>query len=150
MIMWAPSISRWCAARCVAARRCWCVYRAVETLRDVLECQARNGPRDWNVDRSLQAIAAQGRGALVLLARQETVGDTLADIVQPAGDVAAPAPKFVARSNGVGARILRDLGTRRLRVMSQPVPYRSIAGFDLEVVEFVPFRPTERATLRVA
>jgi len=34
--------------------------------------------------------------------------------------------------------------------MSQPVPYRSIAGFDLEVVEFVPFRPTNNATLRVA
>ncbi|WP_370563984.1 hypothetical protein [Cupriavidus sp. UME77] len=39
---------------------------------------------------------------------------------------------------GVGAQILRDLGARKLRLLSQPVTYRNIAGFELEVTEFVP------------
>ena len=114
--------------------------QAIETLRDVLQSEARNGPCDWNVDRSLAAIAEQGCGALLLLARQETVGDVLSDIAHRAEAPQARAPHFAARGNGVGARILHELGIRRLRVMSQPAPYRSIAGFDLEVVEFVPYR----------
>ncbi len=39
---------------------------------------------------------------------------------------------------GVGAQILRDQGARKLRLLSQPVPYRNIAGFELEATEFVP------------
>ncbi|WP_272942840.1 hypothetical protein [Cupriavidus basilensis] len=47
-------------------------------------------------------------------------------------------PAFAQRALGVGAQILRDLGARKLRMLGVPVPYRNIAGFELEVTGFVP------------
>jgi 3,4-dihydroxy 2-butanone 4-phosphate synthase/GTP cyclohydrolase II len=35
---------------------------------------------------------------------------------------------------------LRDLNVRKMRLLSSPVPYKAVAGFELEVVEFVPFQ----------
>jgi len=37
----------------------------------------------------------------------------------------------------VGAQILTDLGVRKMRVMSAPKHLHALAGFDLEVTEFV-------------
>jgi 3,4-dihydroxy 2-butanone 4-phosphate synthase/GTP cyclohydrolase II len=43
---------------------------------------------------------------------------------------------------GVGSQILRDLGVQKMRLMGAPVKYTGLAGFDLEVVEYVtPDRP---------
>ena len=39
---------------------------------------------------------------------------------------------------GTGSQILRDLGVRKMRLLSYPAHF-AISGFDLEVVEFVQF-----------
>ena len=41
------------------------------------------------------------------------------------------------RTFGVGAQILNDLNVRQMRVMSAPKHLHALAGFDLEVIEFV-------------
>ena len=41
------------------------------------------------------------------------------------------------RTIGVGAQILTELGVRKMRVMSAPKHLHALAGFDLEVTEFV-------------
>ncbi len=38
---------------------------------------------------------------------------------------------------GTGSQILRDLGIRKMRVMSAPMRYSALSGFDLEVVEYL-------------
>ena len=38
---------------------------------------------------------------------------------------------------GTGSQILRDLGVRKMRLMSPPVKYAGIAGFDLEIAEYL-------------
>ena len=43
------------------------------------------------------------------------------------------------RTYGVGAQIIADLGVRRMRVLSAPKIVHGIAGFGLEVVDYVPF-----------
>ncbi|MNF17213.1 bifunctional 3,4-dihydroxy-2-butanone 4-phosphate synthase/GTP cyclohydrolase II-like protein [compost metagenome] len=48
-------------------------------------------------------------------------------------------PQFPQRTLGVGSQILRDLGVRKMRLLSFPVAYKAVSGFELEVVEFVPF-----------
>jgi len=58
------------------------------------------------------------------------------------------------RDYGVGAQILRDLGVRRMRLMTNnPGKYIALAGYGLEIVERVPLEipPTEttREYLRV-
>ena len=42
------------------------------------------------------------------------------------------------RTYGIGAQIITDLGIRRMRVLSAPKIVHGIAGFGLEVVEYVP------------
>ena len=41
------------------------------------------------------------------------------------------------RTYGIGAQIIADLGVRRMRVMSAPWKLSGLAGFGLEVVEYV-------------
>jgi 3,4-dihydroxy 2-butanone 4-phosphate synthase / GTP cyclohydrolase II len=52
------------------------------------------------------------------------------------------------RNYGVGSQILRDLGVRRMRLMTNnPSKYVAIGGYGLEIVERVPLevRPTDRS-----
>ncbi|HUP42887.1 MAG TPA: bifunctional 3,4-dihydroxy-2-butanone-4-phosphate synthase/GTP cyclohydrolase II, partial [Thermoanaerobaculia bacterium] len=50
------------------------------------------------------------------------------------------------RDYGIGAQILRDLGVRRMRLMTNnPSKYVGLAGYGLEIVERIPLEvpPTE-------
>ena len=38
---------------------------------------------------------------------------------------------------GMGAQILRDLGVGQIRLLGAPLKYNALAGFGLEVVDFV-------------
>ncbi|QBY51094.1 3,4-dihydroxy-2-butanone-4-phosphate synthase [Cupriavidus oxalaticus] len=113
--------------------------QAVEMQRDVLAfgtpAQSTSQPA-WNLERSLARIGAEGCGVLVLLDERESPQQRLARLAAP--PAAAPAPAFAQRALGVGAQILRDVGAHKLRLLSHPVPYRAVTGFDLEVTEFVP------------
>jgi 3,4-dihydroxy 2-butanone 4-phosphate synthase/GTP cyclohydrolase II len=43
----------------------------------------------------------------------------------------------VLRTYGIGAQILKDLGLKRMRVLSAPKQLQGLAAFDLEVTEYV-------------
>ena len=100
------------------------------------------------LDHAMKAIAQAGKGVLVYL-RQEGRGIGLAkklqayklqdgglDTVDANLRLGLPADK---RDYGIGAQILRDLGLRKLRVMTNnPKKIYGIDGFGLEVVEEVP------------
>ncbi|NCX78774.1 MAG: bifunctional 3,4-dihydroxy-2-butanone-4-phosphate synthase/GTP cyclohydrolase II, partial [Actinobacteria bacterium] len=54
---------------------------------------------------------------------------------QVAGGAADGAP--VLRTYGIGAQILKDLGLRRMRVLSAPKQLHGLSAFDLEVESYV-------------
>lgn len=119
--------------------------QSVEVLRDVIlaggntaDASTGSPAPNWNLSRSLARIGAEGCGVVVLLAERETPAHVLAQLTRL--ETAAPPtpPAFAQRALGVGAQILRDVGARKLRLLSTPVAYRNIAGFDLEVAEFLP------------
>ncbi|MNO80410.1 Riboflavin biosynthesis protein RibBA [compost metagenome] len=110
--------------------------QTVETVRDLLASEPSSGPQQWNLDRSLARIAEEGNGVLVLLAQQESPTAILEQLTHGAR---VRPPQFPQRTLGVGAQILRDLGVRKMRLLSFPVAYKAVSGFELEVVEFVPF-----------
>jgi 3,4-dihydroxy 2-butanone 4-phosphate synthase/GTP cyclohydrolase II len=108
-----------------------------DTLRDLVG--VRNDTRAWTLRDALRRIAAEPSGVLVILRDQESPRE-LADAVQFL-DRHEPAPaasqQSVLRTYGIGAQILKDLGVRRMRVLSAPKHFQSISAFDLEVTEYV-------------
>jgi 3,4-dihydroxy 2-butanone 4-phosphate synthase/GTP cyclohydrolase II len=56
-------------------------------------------------------------------------------------DAKPPTPRHagatVLRTYGIGAQILKDLGLKRMRVLSAPKQLQGLSAFDLEVTEYV-------------
>jgi 3,4-dihydroxy 2-butanone 4-phosphate synthase/GTP cyclohydrolase II len=50
---------------------------------------------------------------------------------------AAERGATVVRTYGIGAQILKDLGLKRMRVLSAPKQLQGLAAFDLEVTSYV-------------
>jgi len=92
-----------------------------------------------SLGRCLQAVAANGRGVVVLLARAERPEQLLASIDMALGEQGAPvgaAPDSYT-TVGLGSQILKDLGVGKIHLMGAPIKYNAISGFDLEVLDFV-------------
>jgi len=91
------------------------------------------GGHSWPILGAMERIAESQCGVIVLLHRPETAEALLARI--------NPAPvanrKVDLRDYGIGAQILRDLGVKKMRVMAQPLKMPSMAGFDLEVTDYL-------------
>ena len=109
-----------------------------DTLRDLLG--VRGEARHWTLRDALQRIAAEPSGVLVVLREPESPRQ-LADAVQGQPRRELPRPdrqsQSVLRTYGIGAQILKDLGVRRMRVLSAPKQLHGISAFDLEVAEYV-------------
>ena len=86
----------------------------------------------------LAMIAAEGRGVLVLLGEAPDAEAVLARIrEQPVPPRTRAGALADWRRNGAGSQILADLGVRRLRVLGTPRRQVGLAGYGLEVVEYV-------------
>ena len=86
----------------------------------------------------LALIAAEGRGVLVLLGDAPDAEATLARIrEQPAPPASKAGALAQWRRNGAGSQILADLGARHLRVLGTPRRQVGLAGYGLEVVDYV-------------
>lgn len=98
-----------------------------------------DGRSSWSFDASLKAIAESEAGVLVLLSKPETPDDLLSDIDRLWGAVETDSASAADAYNqiGMGAQILRDLGVGQIRLMGAPLKYNALAGFGLEVTDFV-------------
>jgi 3,4-dihydroxy 2-butanone 4-phosphate synthase/GTP cyclohydrolase II len=91
----------------------------------------------------LAMIAAEGHGVLVMLGEHSDAESLLARVrAQPQAEHEPTPPSrghalAEWRRNGAGAQILADLGLGRLRVIGTPRRQVGLAGFGLEVVEYV-------------
>ena len=92
---------------------------------------------------AMQKIAEAGKGVLVVI-RQSENNKALAELIhgyqlQDHGIAHATQtnndPDW--RTTGTGARILADLGVRKLKVLGTQKKYVALSGFDLEVAEHV-------------
>jgi len=97
---------------------------------------------DWSVSAALRAVAGAGKGVVVLLQNEMAPEDLHnvtarykknSDTVQQ--DWQEKMPEF--RTVGQGSRILADLGAKKIRVMSKPMVMHGLAGFGLEVTEYI-------------
>ncbi|OQR27600.1 bifunctional 3,4-dihydroxy-2-butanone-4-phosphate synthase/GTP cyclohydrolase II [Pseudomonas sp. Bc-h] len=115
----------------------------VDPLRDLVGAEY-NGPVNWTLWAALQKVAEEGRGVVVVLANHESSQALLERIPQ-----LTQAPRQYTRSQsriysevGTGAQILQDIGVGKLRHLGPPLKYAGLTGYDLEVVESIPFPGT--------
>ena len=114
-----------------------------DTLRDLIG--VRTAARAWTLHAALARIAEAGSGVVVLLRQQEPP----AELATALRSIAATSPQAppadsvgggegaVLRTFGVGAQILKDLGVKRMRVLSAPKQMHGISAFDLEIEGYV-------------
>ena len=116
----------------------------------------------WQLDTAMQRIEQEGKGVLLYL-RQEGRGIGLAnklhayalqegglDTVEANVTLGLPVDK---RDYGIGSQILRDLGLRKIRIMTNnPKKIYRIEGYGLSIVDEVPLRadPGEHNTKYLA
>ncbi len=100
------------------------------------------------LERAIEMVEAEGKGVILYLL-QEGRGIGLANkmkayALQDEGDDTIEANRKLGfapdiRDYGTGSQILRDIGVRRMRLMTNnPAKYVAIEGFGLEIVERIP------------
>ena len=101
------------------------------------------------LDLAMKRVVEDGRGVVVYLRGHEGGGiglghklraynlqDAGRDTVEANVDLGLPVD---SREYGIGAHILRDVGVRRLRLMTNnPAKYTGLKGYGLEIVKRVP------------
>ena len=99
---------------------------------DLLDATSQH--HSWSVPHAMKAIAEEGTGVIVMLRRQESSEDLLRTIQSAEQTM---SNKHTLKDYGIGAQILRDLGVTKMRLMAEPRKISSMAGFGLEVIEFI-------------
>jgi 3,4-dihydroxy 2-butanone 4-phosphate synthase/GTP cyclohydrolase II len=102
----------------------------MDPLRDLLMVRQ---PGRWSLRAAMAEVARAGRGVVLLLGHPLEANEVLTLLRE-----GTPKSPNTYSTVGAGSQILRDLGVRKMRLMSAPMKFNAISGFDLEVVEYLP------------
>lgn len=107
----------------------------MDLLRDLFMVRQ---PGRWSLRAAMAKLAEQGNGVVLLLGNQMDGEELLHHVQQIAGGEPVVRRPSTYNTVGAGSQILRDLGVRKMRLLSMPMRFNAISGFDLEVVEYLP------------
>tara|TARA_R110002110_G_scaffold3754_1_gene19500 strand:+ start:21629 stop:22744 length:1116 start_codon:yes stop_codon:yes gene_type:complete len=116
--------------------------QTINPLRDVLGTCIADADPGWSYRRAMQTIATEGKGAVVLIGQPTDMEKDLAEISLFPETAAVTGPGSSDgvqnyRVIGTGSQILKRLGIGKMRLMSAPIHFNALSGFDLEVTDFV-------------
>jgi 3,4-dihydroxy 2-butanone 4-phosphate synthase/GTP cyclohydrolase II len=116
--------------------------QTVNMLRDVLATRIEGSGPGWSYRRAMEKIAAEGNGAVVLIGQDVSAEQQLAEVLQfpePPSVTGPGSPAGIQnyRVIGTGSQILKRLGIGKMRLMSAPVHFNALSGFNLEVTDFI-------------
>jgi 3,4-dihydroxy 2-butanone 4-phosphate synthase/GTP cyclohydrolase II len=111
------------------------LVRVHEPLSIIDLLDAGHSTHSWSIPAALAHIAANGSGVLVMLNCEQGAVDLIERVASAAPR--RPPVKMDLLSYGIGAQILRDLGVRRMNLMTQPRKIPSMTGWQLEVLDFI-------------
>jgi len=108
-----------------------------DTLRDLVG--VRSEKLGWPLRAAVRRVASEASGVVIVLRPEETPRDIMDSIRQLDARPASVrnAGATVLRTYGIGAQILKDLGLKRMRVLSAPKQLQGLSAFDLEITEYV-------------
>src|SRR5580700_2043699 len=108
-----------------------------DTLRDLVG--VKNEKLGWPLRAAMRRVASEPSGVIVILRPEETPREFMDSVrLLDAKTAHTRHPgATVVRTYGIGAQILKDLGLKRMRVLSAPKQLQGLAAFDLEVTSYV-------------
>jgi 3,4-dihydroxy 2-butanone 4-phosphate synthase/GTP cyclohydrolase II len=121
---------------------CLVRVQSSDIIRDVLTIKDSSSG-SWPTHKALEKISQEGRGVLLLLAAglSEDIDVKVDAIFGKKTQISSPnvdgSGAFV--TIGTGSQIIRDLGVKHMKLLSSPVKYSGISGFDLEVSEYIAY-----------
>ncbi len=110
----------------------------IDPLRDIMSAKI-DGRTGWNMHHVLSEISRSESGVVIILGQDYVSRDMLGRIDeffsgrQPG--MSGDGPGY--RNIGTGSQILRELGVGKMRLLSSPMRFNALSGFDLEIVEYV-------------
>lgn len=109
----------------------------LDAVKDVLAIQREQDDFiPWTFQDAMEHVEKEGNGVVLLMCYNQTSLDIEERIDQMlSGNSKATSPDHVYRQVGTGAQILRQLGVKKMRLMSAPFKFSALSGFDLEVVD---------------
>ncbi|OQX34521.1 MAG: 3,4-dihydroxy-2-butanone-4-phosphate synthase [Oceanospirillales bacterium LUC14_002_19_P2] len=109
-----------------------------ETFRDLLGARKEDS-NSWPLPAALARVAKEGEGVVVLLDADDyaLLGESLEQFMEPVRK-ANRNPGGAYLTVGTGSQILRDQGVGQMKLLSSPMKFGALSGFDLEIVEYLP------------
>ncbi len=116
--------------------------QTISTLRDILGTHIANEKPGWSLRRAMERIAVEENGVIVLIGQELSPQESLAEVMQFPNPPSVTGPGEHAgvqnyRVIGTGAQILKRLGVGKMRMMSAPIRFNALSGFNLEVTDFI-------------
>ncbi|SFX19742.1 bifunctional 3,4-dihydroxy-2-butanone-4-phosphate synthase/GTP cyclohydrolase II [Marinospirillum alkaliphilum] len=110
-----------------------------DTFRDLLDARLQD-KNSWSLRKSLARIAEAGEGVVVLLdntSAKPSLEVQLRHFLGLEREIRTSAKDGAGTylTIGTGAQILRDVGVGKMRLLSSPLKFGALSGFDLEIVE---------------
>ncbi len=100
----------------------------------------------WPLKNAMKRIAQEKHGVLVILCEKIDPRDMIrriqgclskSEVQQEKQNVDGIPAAQELRTYGIGAQILADLGVSKMRVLSSPKVFHGLAGFGLEVIDYI-------------
>ncbi len=113
-----------------------------DPIRDLMGA-IKNEGSGWSLSRALRFVGNQDDAGVVLLLgdsfQEQCVGELVESFYQgrrPNREQTEDG-KGVYRNIGTGAQVLRQLGVSKMRLLSAPMRFNALSGFDLEVSGYI-------------
>ena len=103
-------------------------------FKDVLEAQQTNSNK-WNLSNSLAYISQKKQGVVLIVNEHEPSLSSNLDWLQSGKQTNSHSYNQI----GIGSQILRDLGIKKMQLLSHPSRFNALSGFGLEIDSFVEF-----------
>ena len=108
------------------------------TIRDSIGID--NDNLGWSLKSAMKQIAQSDTAVLVVLCYQELPKDLInavKNLSKSKENKVSNNNTSILRNYGTGSQILREIGIKKMRVVSEPKQMQAISGFDLEILEYI-------------
>ena len=119
---------------------CFVRVHLINTLRDIFQTVRPEFSDSWSLSDAMQFVSKEEQGVIVLVGQELNQLEEIENIAL--FPEVSPKPRKTSdtgnyRVVGTGSQILRDVGVRKMRLLSSPTRFNAISGFNLEVIEFI-------------